>query len=263
MSEDVGDAFGGSAWQGRPKGGYWLPKELHTWPEIRAIGLGPLGVFVGLGIRASNFDTTTVPRGALRSADPAGAAPVLVKHELLEPIEGSRDYRIKTVGELRQGRGERGMVMLVSQLVPMSPEMCRAGIAAFGLWVLAASWSLATETPGYIPTEVALTLGKQKHIAALWDADVWIATEHGFLMHKRTHPIESWWALRRDDERAPIPPSLRLAVYERDGWRCVECGSIDRLSLDHIYPWSLGGSDEFGNLRTLCRSCNSRKGARV
>ncbi len=39
--------------------------------------------------------------------------------------------------------------------------------------------------------------------------------------------------------------------------------STGDLSLDHIYPWSLGGPDTVENLRVLCRSCNSRKGANV
>lgn len=63
--------------------------------------------------------------------------------------------------------------------------------------------------------------------------------------------------------RLPIPPAVRFAVYSRDGWRCVHCGSTKRLTLDHIYPWSRGGPDTEDNLQTLCRSCNSRKGARV
>lgn len=90
--------------------------------------------------------------------------------------------------------------------------------------------------------------------------------------------IESraWWEwhwsrgrkLRRDPyyvsrHRQKIPSSLRAAVYERDGHACVQCGSTERLSLDHIYPHSRGGQDVLDNLQTLCRSCNSRKGARV
>lgn len=65
------------------------------------------------------------------------------------------------------------------------------------------------------------------------------------------------------DSRPYIPVALRTFVYDRDGWRCQECGTTEDLSLDHIYPWSLGGPDTEENLRTLCRSCNSRKGARV
>ena len=65
------------------------------------------------------------------------------------------------------------------------------------------------------------------------------------------------------ERRVPIPAGVRLAIYERDGWMCVTCKSGDNLSLDHIIPWSLGGSDEFGNLQTMCRPCNSSKGARV
>lgn len=63
--------------------------------------------------------------------------------------------------------------------------------------------------------------------------------------------------------RPPIPIELRRAVYERDGFHCVQCGADRPLSLDHIYPWSLGGEDTFDNLQTLCLPCNSRKGARA
>lgn len=63
--------------------------------------------------------------------------------------------------------------------------------------------------------------------------------------------------------RRKIPLSLRLEVYDRDGWRCRHCGATEPLSLDHIHPHSLGGEDTLENLQTLCRPCNSRKGARV
>ena len=63
--------------------------------------------------------------------------------------------------------------------------------------------------------------------------------------------------------RRHIPDSLRLQVYDRDGWRCLHCQSAENLSLDHIHPYSLGGDDTLENLQTLCRSCNSRKGVKV
>lgn len=55
----------------------------------------------------------------------------------------------------------------------------------------------------------------------------------------------------------------RQFVYDRDGRKCLHCGTSEALSLDHIHPYSLGGSDEAANLQTLCRPCNSRKGAKV
>lgn len=60
-----------------------------------------------------------------------------------------------------------------------------------------------------------------------------------------------------------IPERVRATVFDRDGHQCVECSATDDLTLDHIYPWSLGGPDTVENLRVLCRTCNSRKGARV
>lgn len=63
--------------------------------------------------------------------------------------------------------------------------------------------------------------------------------------------------------RKRIADDLRTAVYERDGWACLHCGSVESLTLDHIHPYSRGGEDTLENLQTLCRSCNSKKGARV
>jgi 5-methylcytosine-specific restriction endonuclease McrA len=34
-------------------------------------------------------------------------------------------------------------------------------------------------------------------------------------------------------------------------------------TIDHIIPVSRGGTNDVDNLRLLCRSCNSKKGARL
>jgi hypothetical protein len=63
--------------------------------------------------------------------------------------------------------------------------------------------------------------------------------------------------------RRPIQDAIRVEVYQCDAYRCVTCGASDALSLDHIYPHSLGGSDAMENLQTMCQPCNSRKGNRL
>lgn len=55
--------------------------------------------------------------------------------------------------------------------------------------------------------------------------------------------------------------ALRLQVFERDAYRCRQCGDWHDLTLDHIIPQSHGGPTTLENLQTLCRSCNSKKGA--
>lgn len=70
------------------------------------------------------------------------------------------------------------------------------------------------------------------------------------------------WKLSQGSKRTPISNGLRRAVYERDNFSCLHCGSREQLSIDHIIPWSKGGSHDFGNLQTLCKSCNSKKGTK-
>ncbi len=55
---------------------------------------------------------------------------------------------------------------------------------------------------------------------------------------------------------------LRLAVLERDGWVCCDCGKGlegDDATADHVIPKAAGGRDELSNLRALCRACNGKK----
>lgn len=73
-----------------------------------------------------------------------------------------------------------------------------------------------------------------------------------------------------------IALSTRLAIYARDGWRCLCCHRALRwkkghgsksarttdirpgaASLDHVIPKSQGGTNAPENLITLCVRCNS------
>lgn len=62
---------------------------------------------------------------------------------------------------------------------------------------------------------------------------------------------------------APVSDKVRWDVFKRDGYKCVKCGSDSDLTIDHEKPKSKGGGNEIGNLKTMCRSCNSSKGARI
>ncbi|MDR3181701.1 MAG: HNH endonuclease [Planctomycetaceae bacterium] len=56
-----------------------------------------------------------------------------------------------------------------------------------------------------------------------------------------------------------VPQAVKDAVYERDGGKCLCCGTTQRLEYDHIFPYSKGGQETVSNIQLLCRSCNASK----
>ena len=56
-----------------------------------------------------------------------------------------------------------------------------------------------------------------------------------------------------------ISRSVRQAVWDRDGGKCVCCSSMRNLNFDHIQPVALGGESTENNLRLLCFQCNQRQ----
>jgi len=67
----------------------------------------------------------------------------------------------------------------------------------------------------------------------------------------------------QEARRAMIPEEVRLLVWERDGGRCVKCGSTEELAFDHIIPVAKGGSNTKKNVQLLCAKCNREKGDRI
>jgi 5-methylcytosine-specific restriction endonuclease McrA len=54
---------------------------------------------------------------------------------------------------------------------------------------------------------------------------------------------------------------VRQLAKRRDGFRCVKCGAVVGLEVDHIQPVRTAPelSYELSNLQTLCGSCHSKK----
>lgn len=56
-----------------------------------------------------------------------------------------------------------------------------------------------------------------------------------------------------------ISQSVKDKVWNRDGGKCVLCGSNENIEFDHIVPFSKGGANTYRNIQILCESCNRRK----
>ncbi len=66
-------------------------------------------------------------------------------------------------------------------------------------------------------------------------------------------------------KRTPLNKHLRRACWEMTDGRCWYCGcrlAPHTYHVDHMYPKSLGGTDDLYNLVPSCSSCNLLKGDR-
>jgi hypothetical protein len=60
--------------------------------------------------------------------------------------------------------------------------------------------------------------------------------------------------------RKPISRRLRFEILRRDNNTCRYCHATDLpLTIDHVIPVALGGTDEPSNLVAACKDCNAGK----
>jgi len=112
------------------------------------------------------------------------------------------------------------------------------------------------QSDGWIPKKaLPLIYGRKADAAALVADGLWFEGENGW-------GIYEWMDNRILRPRVALSKAKRRTVFERDNYKCRHCRSTENLSVDHIEPWSLGGSNDLDNLQTLCLRCNASKGAR-
>lgn len=79
-------------------------------------------------------------------------------------------------------------------------------------------------------------------------------------------------------KRKQMPYSKMRIIFDKANHICSICGEETRFgglydtpfdnfpkcgSVDHIIPYSLGGTDDMENLRWTCKSCNCSRGNRA
>ena len=86
-------------------------------------------------------------------------------------------------------------------------------------------------------------------------------------------------ASQSDTRKLFIQHNAGVKLLGRKGYwyKCAHCGkwcgraggdnvkikSDDLMEVDHIRPWSQGGSNELWNLQPLCRPCNRKKSSDI
>jgi hypothetical protein len=72
----------------------------------------------------------------------------------------------------------------VDDTLAVHHKTVKAGNAAIGLWVRAGSWSMQTLSDGFIPQEIAETLGTVSQAEKLVSAGLWDRLPTGYAFHE-------------------------------------------------------------------------------
>ncbi len=152
------------------------------------------------------------------------------------------EIRIMTQWGLLTGRMSKDTLDEMRRDQESSPERLYNQQGTTWWWY---QYEFYAEDEGYSAEEVKLLL---------WEADR--ERERRFDRIRRELAGESQVEHAR---REMIPEDVRIFVWNRDGGKCVKCGSQRRLEFDHIIPVSKGGSNTARNIQLLCESCNRKK----
>lgn len=127
------------------------------------------------------------------------------------------------------------------------------------LWLKGPGWHRMSQD------EVGSALGRHKR--EILEISIGNAIRRGYIRWAEgedwnVHYLRYVWPIEPCN-KAPATPyrrniglAQRRRILKRDGHKCVWCGETKNLHVDHITPYSAGGSNEDDNLRVLCRACN-------
>ena len=83
--------------------------------------------------------------------------------------------------------------------------------------------------------------------------------------------VDENWSKRSREKKQKLKKSRwargrnkRRSIYKRDKNRCVYCGNTNKkeLTIEHLYPVSMGGMSCQENLVTSCLKCNKARGTK-
>lgn len=124
-------------------------------------------------------------------------------------------------------------------------------------------WIIASENDGFLP-EIPRIAFRLHRPQALVESIVSELMDRGFLLAADAEQAATPAQPKRCDwPSRHIPASVRIEVWNRDGGKCVCCGSVEKIEYDHKLPVSKGGESTAENLQLLCRTCNRRKRQRT
>lgn len=72
--------------------------------------------------------------------------------------------------------------------------------------------------------------------------------------------------LSRVKQRWTTPRFRKVALFNRDDWRCQYCGIFlekSTISIDHVIPRCRGGETSWKNCVSSCMKCNVKKGSKT
>jgi len=79
--------------------------------------------------------------------------------------------------------------------------------------------------------------------------------EDSLPMQLHDEPFPEVWTGASNPEYEELEIAKRQAL-ERDGYRCVRCGSQEKIQVHHIQALCDEGTNELDNLETLCERCH-------
>lgn len=118
--------------------------------------------------------------------------------------------------------------------------------------------SRGKQTAELIERRISKIRGRKRELTPEWKVNIGKASKGRIPWNKGLRIAPA--ALENRKIRVSADYKLwRKSVVDRDGWKCVWCGSKENLEVDHIKPFALFPELRFvlGNGRTLCKNCHS------